>query len=251
MSYKALAKSKALVQVCPIEISWMFEVHEEEDGNLYISDVHVVDQDCTPATTVMRSDGLARLMSTMEDPTTLNGWGHSHVNMKTFWSGTDSNTIKEFTEHNDKKFISIVFNKRGEYHANLYIPNVGYFDDVKFEMEDTSFVVNEAFAMAIGDASDDADGDGRISISDLKMYLKNFWEDAKDSASPARLLQSYVQSFEAWANTEYKRKVCSTRAVKKDSSTVKGSQASQWLLLGSEVLEPHSDYHSQKWEWED
>jgi len=124
---KAFLKMKALIQQCDIEISWMVScVREAGSLNFRLLDVFVPMQTCSPTTTVMSADGVAAmdfefLQSKSEGQ--LKCWGHSHVNMAVFASGTDESQTQDFLSYQSEFFIRIIGNKRGEMTCHVYVLN--------------------------------------------------------------------------------------------------------------------------------
>lgn len=131
----AHGKMLALVKECPIEISWMSSVTVTDAGDFIIDDVYVPLQECGPATTEISEDGdEAMMMELMEqgklaEVNKLRCWGHSHVNMGVFASGTDDTQTQDFLnnlhEAGSDHFIRFIGNKRGELLCNVYLLDKG------------------------------------------------------------------------------------------------------------------------------
>lgn len=114
----ALLKMKSYIESCDKEIAWLCVV-EKEDSEVYtITDTILFKQDITASTAdiceVALNDFATELASTgrMDLFNKIKGWGHSHVNMAVFASGTDESTFKDFYSTCDY-FIRIIGNKPG------------------------------------------------------------------------------------------------------------------------------------------
>jgi hypothetical protein len=87
--------------------------------NYYIEDVFILEQENSGGFTSQKEEALSKFLVDVVrkggNPENYNFWWHSHVNMGTFWSGTDDATAIRLSQGNE--LISIVFNKRGEMRA--------------------------------------------------------------------------------------------------------------------------------------
>lgn len=92
------------------------------NGDIYIRDVRIRKQKCSGArTTIDEMDDAKEayeMVKAGEDLNKWNIWWHSHNTMGVFWSGTDTNTIKEHA-NNGGFLISLVTNKKGEYRVRV------------------------------------------------------------------------------------------------------------------------------------
>lgn len=114
------------------EVSMLGLVEECEDGPC-ITDVFLVKQTCTAASTDMDQTEVARLMfdlaaAGMESG--LRAWIHSHGVMQAFWSTTDDATIEGFGF--EPYAVSLVVNKNGDVKArvDLFEPIRCTIDDI-------------------------------------------------------------------------------------------------------------------------
>lgn len=123
----AFLKMKALITECDIEVSWMGSCEHTSQGDYEIQDVYVPNQRCSSVTTDMTEDGVALLMEELietgkfKDIAKLKCWGHSHVNMGVFASGTDEQQTTDFTDRQDEFFIRLIGNKKGDMSCHVYI----------------------------------------------------------------------------------------------------------------------------------
>lgn len=115
-----MEKLRVWVHNCDIEISGMGLV-ENINNVAYVTDVFLVEQICTGSETEMDADALAMLEYRVVKEKlngTLNFWWHSHVNMGTFWSGTDYDAISQIGTNG--YVLSTVFNKKGSMKTSYY-----------------------------------------------------------------------------------------------------------------------------------
>lgn len=103
------------------EMSCLGEV-ERNGLNFHIAALHILPQDCTSTSTRIRDAALAQFLMERETATPgfserLKAWLHTHHDFGVFWSGTDTDCIRDFGA--DSYLISIVINKRGESLARL------------------------------------------------------------------------------------------------------------------------------------
>lgn len=104
------------VKKCPVECSGFGLVsYDNELKQFTVSDAFMLEQIGTSSHTDIDGASLAKLMYKTKDVQNkyLKFWWHSHVNMATFWSGTDLATIKELGGAG--WITATVFNKKGDY----------------------------------------------------------------------------------------------------------------------------------------
>ena len=100
------------VDKCPKEVGGFGKVIVK-DGAYWIISAHLLEQEVTHTETEIDDVALAKLMAdTVREEGHLNFWWHSHVNMGTFWSGTDKDTIKNLGSKG--MLLATVFNKKHE-----------------------------------------------------------------------------------------------------------------------------------------
>ncbi len=109
-----------------------------------VTDIYLPKQENTSVETDMDADAVA--MALYEHTVAqvegrvegeLKFWWHSHVNMDTFWSGTDTDAMKTLTEHG--WFIHGVFNKLGKERLayTSHEPFGIFMDDIDFEIDES------------------------------------------------------------------------------------------------------------------
>lgn len=105
-----------------VEISGLGRCKLIDDNTIVVNKVYLLEQENGPTATDIDPDAVAKLMyesmSDEEEHGELNFWWHSHVNMGVFWSGTDTDTIKQFGENG--YLIATVFNKKKEMRSAAY-----------------------------------------------------------------------------------------------------------------------------------
>jgi len=117
-----LERIRHYVDLAPGEVSALGIV-ERDDEDLLVTDLFLPKQNCSSASTDMDQSEVAKILVDLEargiDPRTLRLWLHSHADMDTFWSGTDTATIAGLC--NDGFVLSIVTNKHGKMLARVDI----------------------------------------------------------------------------------------------------------------------------------
>ena len=101
------------------EVSMLGLVDEVEDQP-FITDLFLVKQTCTPASTDMDQDAVAKLMVELAADgrsDQLRAWVHSHGTMNVFWSNQDDSTIEDLA--GDPYLVSVVVNRKGEVRARV------------------------------------------------------------------------------------------------------------------------------------
>lgn len=107
------------VDKCHLEVSGFGKVvYHEGTDTFEVVAVYLLDQEVGPAHTNIDAAALGKLMyQTHKEEGELKWWWHSHVNMSTFWSDTDKDTIKELGHQGWA--VATVFNKKGEHRSAL------------------------------------------------------------------------------------------------------------------------------------
>ncbi len=83
------------------------------NGCALVTEVYLLEQENTGASTDIDAKSLAKLMFETKDvPGHLNYWWHSHSDMAAFFSGTDTDTIQQLGSQG--WIIASVFNRKGE-----------------------------------------------------------------------------------------------------------------------------------------
>lgn len=107
-------KLNAYVQEVDGEIAGMGAVEIRDDGNFYVLDIAIYDQEVTKGTADLSSEALAHFQTDIVkrglSPRNYYLWWHSHDTMGAFFSTTDTGTIETSTEFDH--VLSLVVNKR-------------------------------------------------------------------------------------------------------------------------------------------
>lgn len=109
---------------------------------IYIDDIKMLKQKNGAAHTDIDADAVNKLnYEWRERQGEMNFWWHSHVNMSTFWSGTDEATIRQLGQHG--MCVAAVFNKKREVRCAVAVkmqlpfmsnPDIIMFDNVEMRV---------------------------------------------------------------------------------------------------------------------
>jgi hypothetical protein len=120
IDYKVYQKMCAYIKHASGEISGLGKVEKIDNQTVKIVDIALFNQVCSGTSTDIQSESLEKFMIDMmekkEDLGAWRCWWHSHANMLTFWSNTDTNTIESLDPEvkEDNFFVSIVGNKKND-----------------------------------------------------------------------------------------------------------------------------------------
>jgi len=124
------------VDKSPVEISGLGKV-VMKDGVFHVVSAYLLDQKNTAASTDITPEAVAKLMyESKDDEGHLNFWWHSHVNMKCFWSSTDTETIRQLGEKG--WCLATVFNKKDEYRSAYYQKGDDFMPEIFVDNMDTT-----------------------------------------------------------------------------------------------------------------
>jgi proteasome lid subunit RPN8/RPN11 len=119
MSYEVKQRLDLYTQLAHGEISGLGRVIVDK-GALYVTEIFLLEQDSTGATTDLKPDAVAEFLMERitkdEHPEQIKLWWHSHADMNVFWSGTDTETAGKF---GNGWMLSLVVNKKGAYKGRL------------------------------------------------------------------------------------------------------------------------------------
>lgn len=124
---EAFAKMVLLIMSSAGEIGWHGVVEEEAENVWKITDVLVYPQTVSPATVDTDPQEYAEWLYGLPDEqfTGLKAHFHSHVNMPVYPSGTDNRDkekiIEQFKEDVDQFYIFMIWNKRLEFSADIFV----------------------------------------------------------------------------------------------------------------------------------
>ena len=121
---KVIDYSKASYDQFDAEIGGFMIAKKNKDGDIIISDPEILKQEVTGGTTVMEKESVADYYVKCAQKYGADVrfvWWHSHANMGAFWSGTDTNTMEEYSSGDWSAFL--VVNIRGEYKFRVCVWN--------------------------------------------------------------------------------------------------------------------------------
>lgn len=124
------------VKKSPIEISGLGKV-VMRNGHFHVISAYLLDQENSGSTTDICPNAVAKLMyESREEEGHLNFWWHSHVNMGCFWSGTDTETIRQFGEQG--WCLATVFNKKEDCRSAYYQKGDDFMPEIFVDDMDTT-----------------------------------------------------------------------------------------------------------------
>lgn len=178
-----------IVEKCDKEVSGLGTVLFDKAMNAYIvQEIYLLDQEVGAAHTDIDDNAITKAMYELrESEGELCFWWHSHVNMDTFWSHQDHDTIDMIARNG--LCVAAVFNKKGSVRGaiaitpdnapaykldNVTVENLDYydFDLAEMDAEIKAKVRVKAYAPMIGRWDSKA---GRM-VYDTDMYNKG-WDD--------------------------------------------------------------------------
>jgi hypothetical protein len=198
------------VNICDVEISFMGRVLEKTDDDnkmyYYIDDIFLLKQTCGPAETTIDATALGELIHSLppEDFDRIRFWGHSHVNMEVYWSGTDYAAMKQLRGGGTN--IYTVFNKKNQHRTCLdYVqgPHDYRIDDIRDVSYDKEHVIDRLTPIIDAYAEKyEVDAD-KVEAMLMNFMRVNKVELPDDLTFPADL--------EAFARAEFEQKVTVTK----------------------------------------
>ena len=118
--------------------------------DLYVNEVHLLEQECTDTGTELDSDAVTNLLLSVDHPEKVRAWIHSHADMQCFWSNTDAECIEGLA--NESFLVSIVVNKAGDYRCR-----VDLFRPVRITIDKVPVVVRVRSTRLAGDCKREFD----------------------------------------------------------------------------------------------
>jgi hypothetical protein len=128
---------RAFIDLCSDEISGLGCVTRLGTFEFLITDLFILDQQVSMASTDLYKKAIAQFMmdriQSGKDLEDIKLWWHSHVNMETFWSGTDVSTATGFA---NGWMLSIVGNKHKRFlvRLDIYEPFPVLIDNIPLEI---------------------------------------------------------------------------------------------------------------------
>ena len=122
ISEKLYHKIYGLTVLAEGEISG-FGKTEKRDNTIVVTDLKIFPQVCTSAHTTLSGEALTemyvKLVQEGENPKNWNFWWHSHVDMDTYFSNIDVDTLEKLSK-NDGRIVALCTNRHGEYATTIY-----------------------------------------------------------------------------------------------------------------------------------
>lgn len=118
----ALQKMQVYVEECKGEVGWLGAVDAYDNECYLCTDVHLLHQEVSGATTEITPEGLVKYAEEVgeEGAERCRLWGHSHVNMGVGPSGQDNSQMELFEKNGLEWFFRIICNKRGQIEVTFY-----------------------------------------------------------------------------------------------------------------------------------
>lgn len=145
-SERAWLKMTSIVEHCDKEVAWHATAHRDEDETkdiYYVDDLLVYPQEVTGATVTTDQDEYENWLNELTDETfnSLRFQGHSHVNMQTSPSATDTAFYDGILDGlaDDQFYIFMIVNKRGNRTVMIY----DYKKNILFETADCDIEVED------------------------------------------------------------------------------------------------------------
>lgn len=139
--FDIMQQLNAYVQACSKEISGLGSiVYSKAENSFRVCKIYLLEQEVGSAHTDLDDNSVAKLLyehAVSGEQGELQFWWHSHVNMPTFWSGTDHATMDAIGANG--LCIAVVLNKKEESRGAIVMnskdkPNIK-FDDVQILIE--------------------------------------------------------------------------------------------------------------------
>jgi len=167
IDYMAYRKIMHFVNKSNFEVSGLGKVlFDEESNTVRVIDIILLPQKNTQATTEIDEQAIAKAMFELKDAEgELRFWWHSHVDMATFWSHTDIETIERLSAGG--WFVSSVFNQQ-ESVRSCYSQNYPvklFCDNIETSVEQISLEQ---------DVINSWDKEYKENVKNVKLGSKNF-----------------------------------------------------------------------------
>lgn len=123
------------VETARKEVGWLGTVTRLDNGDFFIEETFLLEQEVTATETELSSEGQGKLVEELlgkngdrglDQVNRLRFWGHSHVRMGTSPSGTDESTMRRFEGEGLPWYVRGIFNKLGRIEFTLYFYDLGF-----------------------------------------------------------------------------------------------------------------------------
>ena len=122
---KIINYAKAAYHGEKAEIGGMSVVTQDKDGDWWIEDPQILNQEIGATTCDLDKEDLAKYYTQMavkyKDTNFRFCWWHSHHTMDAFWSGTDLSSIDEYGEGESDLSFALVVNLKEEYKCRISV----------------------------------------------------------------------------------------------------------------------------------
>ena len=122
---KIINYAKAAYHGEKAEIGGMSVVTQDKDGDWWIEDPQIMNQEISATTCDLDKEDLAKYYTQMavkyKDTNFRFCWWHSHHTMGAFWSGTDLSSIDEYGEGESDLSFALVVNLKEEYKCRISV----------------------------------------------------------------------------------------------------------------------------------
>lgn len=191
-----LIKMKEYVDQCDDEISWLGTVDVNTETNTYtITDVMLLEQEVSGISADLCEKSLSDFGSKLiqsgqaELFNKIKCWGHSHVNMEVYASGTDEDTFTQLAQHTDY-FIRLICNKKDKLKIDLINIQKGLeFDNIAWQNEETELYKQaKALIQQIEDEQDRMQEELKMSVKEeIETNIKKrTWTTTVNTGSTGR-----------------------------------------------------------------
>ena len=157
--------------------------------DLYIDEVHLLEQECTDTATELDPEAVTNLLLNVDEPERVRAWIHSHADMQCFWSNTDEETIEAM--RNESLLVSVVVNKTGDYRCRIDL-----FHPVRLTIDKVPVVVRVRSPKLAADCKREFDRKVREVPVQL-MIGQNFCPTDSNDADEAELME-----FDRWVASQ-------------------------------------------------
>lgn len=134
ISPQAYKHMQLYIELARKEVGWLGTVTRLENGDFFIEETFLLEQEVTPTETELSVEGQGKLVDELlsngeagiEQVNRLRFWGHSHVRMGTTPSGTDERTMERWQAEGLPWAVRGIFNKLGRAEFTVYLYDAGY-----------------------------------------------------------------------------------------------------------------------------
>jgi hypothetical protein len=134
ISPEAYKRMQLYIELAAKEVGWLGTVTRLENGDFFIDQSFLLEQEVTPTETELSVEGQNKLVNELlvrgdeglELVNRMRFWGHSHVRMGTSPSGTDERTMERWQSEGLPWAVRGIFNKLGRAEFTIYLYEDGY-----------------------------------------------------------------------------------------------------------------------------